>query len=291
MSSRRFDWASASRADPALLAKLQRRMDSFYRRPEVRAAYQAYVDKRELESFDHPFERKVVEYLAATRPRDVLEVGCGSGRLFRTFRRAGFGGRYTGTDVAGWLLADCRRRHPDARWIAATAYQIPLVDGACDVCFSYAVIESLVYPEKALGEMIRVVKPGGRLALLFPDFVESGHLGSQQAGLSPGRATAKLARGQWVDAALTWFDERIRIPRALRRARQRLGPFPVNLAPLALDHPAVTLPDYDAVYLSSKADVEDWASARGVPVEYPLGRHLPVALRAKSWTFLVITRT
>ena len=48
-------------------------MDSFYRRPEVRAAYQAYVDKRELESFDHPFERKVVEYLAATRPRDLPE--------------------------------------------------------------------------------------------------------------------------------------------------------------------------------------------------------------------------
>ena len=288
MSSRRFDWISSSRGDPALLSSLQQQMDRFYRRPEVREAYQEYIDKREAESFDHPFERQVAKYLLHLHPAAALEIGCGNGRFFRTLRRAGFTGKYLGTEVAGWIVEDCRRRHPDASWIAASAYDIPLAGGSFDVCFSYGVVESFVHPEKALAEMLRVLKPGGRLVLLFPDFVESGRLGSQLTGLSPGRARTKLERGRWLDAAITVYDQKFRLPRALRRSRDRIGPFPVNLAPVALDHPTVTLPDYDAVYLSSKADIEDWASALGLAVEFPLGRRLPKALRARSWAFLVI---
>jgi SAM-dependent methyltransferase len=288
MSSRRFDWISSSRGDPALLARLQERMDRFYRRPDVRDAYQKYIDKREVESFDHPFERQVAEYLAGLRPAAALEVGCGNGRFFRTLQRAGFAGKYVGSEVAGWIVQGCSRRHPEAGWIAATGYQIPVRDRSFDVCFSYGVIESLVYPERALEEMLRVLKRGGRLVLLFPDFVESGRFGSQLTGLSPGRPTRKLERGRWIDAALTYYDQKFRLPRALRRSRHRIGPFPVNLAPVALDHPADTSPDYDAVYLSSKADIEEWASAKGLPIECPLGRRLPKALRARSWAFLVI---
>jgi SAM-dependent methyltransferase len=288
MASRRFDWISSSRGDPARLAGLQEKMDRFYRRPEAREAYQTYIDKREVESFDHPFERQVAEYLVRARPVSALEVGCGNGRFFRTLARAGFAGRYVGTEVAGWIVQGCRRRHPDAGWVAATAYQIPVADGSFDVCFSYGVIESLVYPERALAEMLRVLKRGGRLVLLFPDFVESGRFGSQLTGLSPGRAMKKLERGRWIDAAVTYYDQKLRLPRALRRSRDRIGPFPINLAPVALDHPADTAPDYDAVYLSSKADIAEWASARGLAVDFPLGRRLPRSLRARSWAFLVI---
>ena len=73
MASRRFDWISSSRGDPARLASLQERMDRFYRRPDVREAYQKYIDKREVESFDHPFERQVAEYLVHRRPAAGLD--------------------------------------------------------------------------------------------------------------------------------------------------------------------------------------------------------------------------
>jgi ubiquinone/menaquinone biosynthesis C-methylase UbiE len=287
--TRAFDWMSSTRGDPARLAHLHRQMDAFYRRPEVRDAYQKFIDRREIESFDHPFERLIARYLTELRPRNVLEVGCGNGRLFRTLRRTGYDGRYTGIEMARWVVGDCSRRHRDATWLQASGYAIPVRDGAFDACFSYGVLESFVYPEHALAEMVRVLRSGGRLVLLFPDFIESGHLGSQLTGLSPGRTTAKLKRGQWLDAVLTWFDQKVRLPAALRGVRSRVGPFPVNLAPVALAHPAATLPDYDAVYLSSKAEIEEWASSRRLRVDYPYGRSLDRQYRARSWAFSVLT--
>ena len=287
--TREFNWISSTRGDPARLELLHEQMAQFYRRPEVRDAYQRFVDRREIESFDHPFERLFAEYLVGLGTRAVLEIGCGSGRLFRTLRRAGYDGGYTGTEVAGWIVEDCRRRHPEAEWIEASAYALPAAEGAFDACFSYGVIESLVYPHRALAEMVRVLRPGGRLVLLFPDFVESGQLGSQLTGLSPGRPTPKLKRGKWLDAAVTWFDQKARLPLALRRVRSQVGPFPVNLAPMALSFPDATLPDYDAVYLSSKADIEEWAGQRGMHVDYPYGRRLDRKYRARSWAFQVLT--
>jgi SAM-dependent methyltransferase len=277
VSSRRFNWISSARGDPALLADLEERMQRFYGRRELRDAYQKFVDERE--ALDHPFERAIAEYLKGFSP--LLEVGCGSARLYRTLRRAGFSGRYTGIEVADYLIEDCRRRHPEATFAEAGAYAIP--GGPYEACFSYGVIESLVYPQKALSEMARVSR---RLVLLFPDFIESGHLGSQLTGLRPGRR--KLRQGRVLDALLTLYDQKLRLPRALRAARARLGPFPVNLSPIALDHPEITLPDYDAVYIASKADLEEWAAQRGFRVEYPLGRTLPRELRARSWAFAVI---
>ncbi|HWT85594.1 MAG TPA: class I SAM-dependent methyltransferase, partial [Myxococcales bacterium] len=112
--TRDFDWTSSTHGDSARLASLQEAMDSFYSRPEARQAYQDFIDKREAESFEHPFERLIAGYLVSLKPQGVLEEGCGNGRLFRTLRRAGFAARYVGMEVADWIVADCRWRHPDA---------------------------------------------------------------------------------------------------------------------------------------------------------------------------------
>jgi SAM-dependent methyltransferase len=280
VSTRRFDWISSVRGDPSKLAQLEQRMTEFYGRRELREAYQEFVDRRE--ALDHPFERAMAEYLK--RFSSLLEVGCGNGRLYRTLRRAGYAGRYTGIEVADYVIEDCRRRHPEAAFQQAGAYAIP--EGDYQACFSYGVLESLVHPARALDEMARAVRRS--VVLLFPDFIESGHLGSQLTGLAPGRH--KLRQGRVLDALVTFYDQKLRLPRALRTARQRLGPFVVNLAPVALRWPQLTMPDYDAVYLSCKADLEEWAAHKGFRVEYPLGRTLPRELRARSWAFAVIQK-
>ena len=104
-------------------------------------------------------------------------------------------------------------------------------------------------PRDALEAMAGAVRKS--VVLLFPDFVESGRFGSQPAS------------GFW--------DRKLLLPRALRRARRDLGPFVVNLAPAALERPDHPAADFDAVYISCKADIEEWAGERGFRVEYPLG--------------------
>jgi SAM-dependent methyltransferase len=51
--------------------------------------------------------------------RSVLDVGCGTGELLRTARRAGHTGRLTGLDPAGAML-DIARREPSIEWVCGT---------------------------------------------------------------------------------------------------------------------------------------------------------------------------
>ncbi|MBV8129433.1 MAG: class I SAM-dependent methyltransferase [Planctomycetaceae bacterium] len=263
---------SSSTGDSAALEDLDRRMAAFYGESARRYRYQAMLDTRE----DHPITSDSVasgllDLIVGSGAGTVLEVGCGNGWLYRKLREKGFGGIYHGVEVARYMIDRNATRHPDAHWSCGTAYEIGLPDGAVDTCFAFYVVEHLVYPERGLREMLRVVRPGRDLILVFPDFAAVGHLASQQTGFSPGRASAKLRRGRLFDAAVSLFDSRCRVRSMLRVARKKVGPFPVNIRPLCLTHPGVIESDVDAVYVASRHEVADWAQDQGLRVEYPFG--------------------
>jgi len=64
------------------------------------------------------------EALAMRRPRSVLEVGCGAGRLMALYERAGVD-RVVGVDISSRALAVARRRHPGHCFIRASAADLP----------------------------------------------------------------------------------------------------------------------------------------------------------------------
>jgi len=271
-SDRRHRWMSSTAGDQTVLKGLDRRMAAFYGEVARRSRYQAMLDTQE----DNPITSdsvasRLLDLIVASGVGTVLEVGCGNGWLYRHLRSKGFGGMYHGVEVAQYMIDRNATRHPGGHWSRGTAYEIGLLDGAVDTCFAFYVIEHLVYPERGLREMLRVVGPGGDLILAFPDFAASGHLASQQTGFSPGRASAKLRRGRLIDAAVSLFDSRYRVRRLLRSARENVGPFPINTRPICLTHPEVMEPDVDAVYVASKHEVADWARDQGLRVEYPFG--------------------
>lgn len=274
-ATRRFEWLSSSHGDPGVLADLDSRLAVYYgaRSADDRSAYQAMLDSQGEEPAEAgPVLAGLLRYLDRLSPRSILEVGCGNGRLFRQLRRRGFQGRYSGVELSVQLTEWNRQRSPDATWFAAGAYALPFEAEAFDCCVAYYVLEHLVYPEKGLLEMLRVLAPGGRLVLVFPDFACFGILPSQVLGLAPGgTARERFRAGRVLDAFVSLYDSRIRLPRMLKRATRRFGPFPVNTRPLCLSYANRVSPDVDAVYIATKEELHAWSLARGLRVEYPEG--------------------
>jgi ubiquinone/menaquinone biosynthesis C-methylase UbiE len=285
---RQFRWVSSVTGDPEILSSLSQKMAWFYGQAEGRSLYQEMLKEQEEYLPSEASVRHLMpKYVCDLKPANLLEIGCGDGRVYRQLRSYDYAGDYTGLDVAEYLIQENRDRHPEANWCHGQVYQLPFADASFDVCFSLYVLEHLVYPEAGLFEMLRILKPKGNLVLVFPDCVESGRLASQKLGLSPvGSALQRLRKGKIIDALISFYDSRVRLQAALRNAGKRFGAFPVNTQPICLSFPTLMAPDIDAIYIASKSEVQDWALERGLKVEFPCGTAGEFAEQA----FLVITK-
>ena len=266
--SRKLHWISSVNGDTAALAELDRVMADFYSQPKTRQRYQRMID---ADASAQPVtESALRRAVLAKQPGRVLEIGCGSGRIYERLRDEGFTGAYTGLEMSAETIAQNARRFPDARWARGSVYE-GVKGEVFDAVFSYFVLEHCVYPARALESIGRMVAPGGSAFLVFPDFPEMGRFGSQALGFVEGNARHRLVRGDLLNALFNLYESRIRLPAALRAARARYGPFPVNLNPRCLDWDGEFEPDLDAVYIASRQEVQEWGTSRGFEIAYPAG--------------------
>jgi demethylmenaquinone methyltransferase / 2-methoxy-6-polyprenyl-1,4-benzoquinol methylase len=112
---------------------------------------------------DRRWRRATAE--AVVRPGDaVLDACCGTGDLAIACARAG--GRVTGLDFAPAMLERARRKAPEVRWVEGDLLGLPFADGSFDsatVGFGVRNVEELT---RAIAELRRVLRPGGRLGIL-----------------------------------------------------------------------------------------------------------------------------
>ncbi len=107
----------------------------------------------------------------------VLDVGCGTGVVTRDVAaRVGPRGVVVGIDPSRALLAVARRRvgaaGPAARatFRQADGLALPFAPASFDVTLAVTVLLHVPAGDRILGEMIRVTRPGGRVAVLDQDF-------------------------------------------------------------------------------------------------------------------------
>lgn len=100
----------------------------------------------------------------------VVDVACGTGLVsFAAAQMVGPGGQVTGVDISG-LMVDRARERADHRQAANIAFArmdaeaLELPDNGFDVAFCALGLMYTPAPEQALGEMRRVLRPGGRMA-------------------------------------------------------------------------------------------------------------------------------
>lgn len=91
--------------------------------------------------------------------RDVLEVGCGTGLLLR--RIADFARTARGVDLSPGMLEKARARGLDVTVGSAT--DLPFPDASFDVACAFKVLPHVRELERAIAEMVRVVRPGGTI--------------------------------------------------------------------------------------------------------------------------------
>lgn len=105
--------------------------------------------------------------LSAVSPEDeVLDVACGPGLVACAFARQAR--QVTGIDLTPAMIEQARRRQREEGlgnllWEVGDAVPLPYTDGAFSLVLTRYSFHHLLAPRKALAEMIRVCRPGGRV--------------------------------------------------------------------------------------------------------------------------------
>lgn len=105
-----------------------------------------------------------VRWLAGDGPRDVVDLGAGTGKLTRSL--VALGHRVTAVEPLEEMLAELREAVPAAIAVRGSGEAIPLPDGSADVVTCAQAFHWLD-PGPALAEIARVLRPEGRLALVW----------------------------------------------------------------------------------------------------------------------------
>lgn len=114
---------------------------------------------------DRRWRRRAVRELSTSNFQlSILDVACGTGDLTLDLLRRGH--RVTGVDLSEQMLALARRKAAAARFQLADAEALPFPDASFDAVTCAFGIRNFVHLEKGLDEMLRVLKPGGRLVIL-----------------------------------------------------------------------------------------------------------------------------
>ena len=119
---------------------------------------------------------RIAEWYGLRPGMTMVDVGCGLGFLGLSYwSYFGSGGHYVGIDESADLLSKARqasRKWADggkATFVSGDAYSLPLDDNSADGAICQTLLMHLKHPDKALKEMIRIVKPGGVVICQEPD--------------------------------------------------------------------------------------------------------------------------
>lgn len=165
------------RNDDALIGEVEQRGLDFYQR--AAADYDRGMDWlfASFQEDEADVRRLFVEQLRLTPTARVLEVGCGSGRDSVWIARAlGPGGLLVLQDLSPAMLEIARSKFTalsgegepftcEIEWFGGNAAALPFADGELDAVFHFGAVNTFTDRRRALAEMTRVVRVGGRVVI------------------------------------------------------------------------------------------------------------------------------
>ena len=132
------------------------------------------VARRVMTAWEQP-----AEWLDIPSGGAVLDVGSGPGNITASLARAaGPGGLALGVDISKPMLARAVRAEagPQVGFLRADAQRLPFRDETFDAVLSIAMLQLIPNPSAVLAEIARVLRPGGRMAVMVPTVGRLGPL-------------------------------------------------------------------------------------------------------------------
>lgn len=182
---------------------------------------QSYYDRfsAEYDRFRHGGYHSMIDELQVdlllphAEHASVLEVGCGTGLLMGRLKdRCGF---LMGLDLSKGMLNHTSRQGHTV--VQGTADELPFKDETFDLVYTFKVLAHVPQVKKALGEMARVLRPGGHAVC---DFYNPWSLRGIIKKIKP---KSRVARGTDDSQVFTRYDRpkqiRSYLPRELELVR------------------------------------------------------------------------
>ena len=167
-------------------------MDSKLKQVWEKDEYYELAKKGSLD-INHP-AMKLLKKLAKPNIK-ILDLGCGEGtRLNYLCKNPG---NCVGIDISSKAIGLAKKSYPDISFLNANLEKLLLKNETFDLVYSAFVLEHLENPERVIKEAVRVLKRGGHLVLVAPNY------GSPNRASPPYRGSriGKLVLGFFKDLA------------------------------------------------------------------------------------------
>ncbi len=159
--------------------------------------------------------QRSIELLEIRQGARILDVGCGPGDDARELARlVGEEGRIEAIDVDAMMVSEAEHRSAGRRlpitFRVADVYDLDYPDGSFDGSRAERTFLHLADPDRALAQMVRVVRTGGKVVVLDRD------IGTRTIDV-PSRAVTRRIINFWCDSFLGGWIGR-QLPRLFRQA-------------------------------------------------------------------------
>ena len=169
------------------------------------AGYERYIGR-----WSRPVAAAFLDWLSVPPGKAWLDVGCGSGALSQRIVEAAAPAAVVGIDSSEGFVAHASAHVAGAQFRVGDAQALPVGDDEFDAVVSGLVLNFVPDQPKAVAEMRRAARPGGKVAVYVWDY--GGEM--------------QLIRRFWdaaiaLDPAARELDEAVRFPRLPARAAAR----------------------------------------------------------------------
>lgn len=137
--------------------------------------------------FYQALHKRLLEYVELPESANILDLGCGTGRLLDRLAAQFPSLLGTGLDLSAEMLSIARRqnrRQPRLIHLQGNALELPFAVAQFDAVFNVCSFLHYPQPERVFSEVSRVLRPGGYFYLVDP--VSSNKTGRQYVSASLG---------------------------------------------------------------------------------------------------------